>query len=347
MNNRPITHVFLLILSMFFSLGRIGMAVADETHPVSYKTVEIEGVDIFYREAGDPAKQTIVLLHGFPTSSHMFRNLIPALADEYHLVAPDYPGYGFSAMPTVDEFDYSFENIAKLTAHFLEEIEVERYSLYLMDYGAPIGFRIAANEPEKVETLIIQNGNAYVEGIDNDFWEPIQAYWKDRDAINQGLDNAFWTNVKEAYQQPEMANEDALRFLLTLGATKWQYTNGVPDVTAVSPDNWGHVQPLLDREGNDAIQLQMFYSYGTNPSLYPAWQKYFREYQPPTLIVWGKNDEIFPAAGALPYKRDLKNLDVHLIDTGHFALETHGAEISGLMRDFLQRNQSPQQVADN
>ena len=311
---------------------------AELAHPVSYKTVEIDDVEIFYREAGDPAKPTIVLLHGFPTSSHMFRNLIPALAADYHVVAPDYPGYGFSAMPLVDEFDYSFDHMATLMEHFLEEVEVERYSLYLMDYGAPIGFRIAAANPEQVETLIIQNGNAYDEGIDNDFWEPIQAYWADRNAINRGLDNAWWKNVKEAYQQPEMANEAALRFLLTLGATKWQYTNGVPDVAAVSPDNWGHVQPLLDRAGNQAIQLQMFYSYGTNPPLYPEWQAYFREYQPPTLIVWGENDEIFPAAGAYPYKQDLKNVDLHLIDTGHFALETHGEEIADLMRDFLSRN---------
>jgi pimeloyl-ACP methyl ester carboxylesterase len=310
---------------------------ANPTYDVSYKTVEIDDVEIFYREAGNRQNPTIVLLHGFPTSSHMFRNLIPALANDYHVIAPDYPGYGFSAMPSVDEFEYSFDNVAGLMEHFLEAVDVERYSLYLMDYGAPIGFRLAAANPQQIEALIIQNGNAYDEGIDNNFWEPIKAYWQDRDAINEGLDNAFWKNVKEAYQQPQMANEDALRFLLTLGATNWQYTNGVPDVTAVSPDNWGHVQPLLDRDGNNDIQLQMFYSYGTNPPLYPEWQAYLREHQPPTLIVWGKNDEIFPAAGAHPYKKDLKNLEFHLIDTGHFALETHGDEIAGLMRDFLQR----------
>jgi pimeloyl-ACP methyl ester carboxylesterase len=320
---------------------------AEPSHNVRYLTIEIDGVDIFYREAGDPHNPTILLLHGFPTSSHMFRELIPALADRFHLVAPDYPGYGFSAMPTVDEFDYSFDNIAGLMEQFVDEIGLEHYSLYLMDYGAPIGFRIAVNRPQQIETLIIQNGNAYDEGIDNNFWEPIKAYWQDRDAINQGLDNAWWKNVKEAYQQPEMVNEDALRFLLTLGATQWQYTNGVPDVTAVSPDNWGHVQPLLDREGNQAIQLEMFYSYGTNPPLYPAWQAYLRKNQPPTLIVWGKNDEIFPAAGAAPYQRDLKNLDVHLLDTGHFALETHGDEIASLMRDFIERHHGQQQAADH
>ncbi len=330
-----------LIYSLALLFAATGLApatfAAEPTHNVSYRNVEIDGVNIFYREAGNPANPTILLLHGFPTSSHMFRNLIPALADQYHLVAPDYPGYGFSAMPTIDEFDYSFDNVAQLMEQFVDVIELENFSMYLMDYGAPIGFRIAANQPERIDALIVQNGNAYVEGIDNDFWEPIQAYWKDRGAINQGLDNAWWKNVKDAYQQPEMANEDALRFLFTLGATQWQYTNGVPDVTAVSPDNWGHVQPLLDRDGNADIQLQMFYSYGSNPPLYPEWQAYLREHQPPTLIVWGKNDEIFPAAGAEAYKRDLQNLEYHLLDTGHFALETHGQEIADLMRDFLQR----------
>jgi len=245
-------------------------------------------------------------------------------------------------MPAVDEFDYSFDNIARLMEQFVDVVGIDRFSLYLMDYGAPVGFRIAASQPKRIETLIIQNGNAYVEGIDNNFWEPIREYWKDRDAVNKGLDNDWWKNIKAAYKQPEMSNDDALRFLVTLGATKWQYTNGVSNPEAVSPDTWGHVQPLLDREGNADIQLQMFYSYGTNPPLYPAWQQYLRDYQPPTLIVWGEHDEIFPAAGAEPYKRDLKNLEYHLIDTGHFALETHGQEIADLMRDFLRRQiQSP------
>jgi len=327
------------LLSMFYLL--LGIAVAncdardEESTNIAYRTVTIEDVEIFYREAGNPDHPTLLLLHGFPTSSHMFRNLIPALADEFHLVAPDYPGYGFSSMPSVDEFDYSFDNIARIIEKFTDEIGLDHYSLYLMDYGAPIGFRIATSRPERVDTLIVQNGNAYIEGIDNDFWEPIRAYWKDRNAIDQGLNNDFWKNVKAAYNKEVMSNDEALRFLLTLGATKWQYTNGMPNVEAVSPDNWGHVQPLLDREGNQEIQLQMFYSYGSNPPLYPAWQEYLREHQPPTLIVWGKNDEIFPAAGAEPYKRDLTDLEYHLIDTGHFALETHGQEIADLMRDFL------------
>ena len=331
---KTISIVIVLMLGFAFAGSP---AAADNAPGVSYKTVSIEDVDIFYREAGNPEQPTLLLLHGFPTSSHMFRDLIAELADEYHLVAPDYPGYGFSSMPTVDEFDYSFDNIARLMGQFVDVIGLDHYSLYLMDYGAPVGFRIATNQPERVETLIVQNGNAYIEGIDNDFWEPIREYWKDRDAVNKGLDNPWWSNVKAAYKQPEMSNDAALRFLLTLGATKWQYTNGVPNAEAVSPDTWGHVQPLLDRDGNQEIQLQMFYSYGSNPPLYAKWQEYLRDYQPPTLIVWGEHDEIFPSAGAEPYKRDLENLEYHLLDTGHFALETHGQEIADLMREFLSR----------
>jgi len=343
--NRAIAN-FVIILVSGFALSSLANA-AEPTTQVSHRTVNIDGLDIFYREAGDRKNPTILLLHGFPTSSHMFRNLIPALSDRFHLVAPDYPGYGFSAMPSVQEFDYTFDNMAKLIEKFADTIGIERYSLYLMDYGAPIGFRMAVSHPERIETLIIQNGNAYAEGIDNDFWEPIKAYWKDRGAINSGLDNAWWSNVKTAYKSPNMSNEDALRFLLTIGATKWQYTNGVSDVTVVSPDTWNHVQPLLDRPGNAEIQLQMFYSYGSNPPRYEAWQAYLRQHQPPTLIVWGRNDEIFPAAGAAPYKRDLKNLEYHLIDTGHFALETHGDEIAELMREFVTRNTQPDQLANH
>jgi pimeloyl-ACP methyl ester carboxylesterase len=347
MTKKNLSAIIPMIMLVAFSIAYIdSTARADNAPGVAYRTVTIENVDIFYREAGDPNRPTILLLHGFPTSSHMFRDLITELADEYHLVAPDYPGYGFSSMPAVGEFDYSFDNVAKIMEQFVDTIGLDRFSLYLMDYGAPVGFRIATSQPERVDTLIVQNGNAYIEGIDNNFWEPIREYWKDRDAINKGLDNAFWKNVKAAYKQPEMSNDDALRFLVTLGATKWQYTNGVPNVEAVSPDTWGHVQPLLDRDGNADIQLQMFYSYGSNPPLYPAWQAYLREYQPPTLIVWGEHDEIFPAAGAEPYKRDLENLEYHLIDTGHFALETHGQEIADLMRDFLNRQLESPLVAN-
>ena len=271
----------------------------------------------------------------------MFRDLIPMLAERYHVVAPDYPGYGNSSMPAVDEFDYTFDRLSEIVEGLISELGIERYSLYLMDYGAPVGFRIAAAHPERVETLIIQNGNAYDEGIDNDFWEPIKAYWKDRSAVDQGLDNDFWKHVKAAYEKESMANEDALRFLVTIGATKWQYTNGARNVESISPDNWHVTQRLLDRQGNAEIQLRLFYDYGSNPPLYPEWQAYLRKHQPPTLIVWGANDEIFPAAGAHPYKRDLENLELHLLDTGHFALEEDGHRIAGLMLDFLDRNAAP------
>ncbi len=338
--NQTMTALLPAVMSAALLLVFSSTADADQITGVSevkYKTVEVEGLDIFYREAGNPENPTLLLLHGFPTSSHMFRELMPALADEYHLIAPDYPGYGYSSMPSVDEFEYSFDSIARVMGELIDDIGIDDYSLYLMDYGAPIGYRLAAAQPERIESLIVQNGNAYMEGIDNNFWEPIREYWKDRDAVNAGLDNLWWKNVKAAYKQPEMSNDDALRFLTTLGATMWQYTNGVSDVEAVSPDTWGHVQPLLDREGNQEIQLQMFYSYGSNPALYPSWQQYFRDHQPPTLIVWGENDEIFPAAGAEPYKRDLKNLEYYLLDTGHFALETHVDEIVDRMRTFLER----------
>ncbi len=289
-----------------------------------YGTAKVDGLDIFYREAGPKDAPTILLLHGFPTSSHMFRNLIPALADKYHLIAPDYPGYGQSSMPSVKEFDYTFDKLADVVDHFVQQLGIDRYSLYVMDYGAPIGFRIAAKHPERVQALIVQNGNAYDEGL-GEFWNPIRAYWKERSEKNGSV-------IREA--------------LLTAKATKWQYTDGVGNVSLIDPDNWVVDQALLDRPGNQEIQLALFYSYGSNPPLYPEWQSYFRKYQPPTLIVWGKNDKIFPAAGAYPYKRDLKNLEFHLLDTGHFALEEYGPQIASYMRDFLEKNVNGKQAAE-
>jgi pimeloyl-ACP methyl ester carboxylesterase len=280
---------------------------------VLYKTVKVDNIDVFYREAGDPEKPTLLLLHGFPTSSQMFRNLIPALADDYHLIAPDYPGYGNSGVPSREDFKYTFDNVAALVGQFVEQIGLKRYALYLQDYGAPIGFRLAVAHPERVSALIIQNGNAYDEGIDNPFWEPVKKYWKD----------------------PSQANRDALRGLLTRDATIWQYTHGVRDPQTISPDTWNVDQPLLDRPGNNEIQLDMFLSYGSNPPLYPQWQEYLRKNQPPTLIVWGKNDQIFPEAGAHPYLRDLNDVDFHLLDTGHFALEEDGSVIADLIRNHL------------
>jgi len=342
MNNVVKIGLSALMMSQvaFMSLANAG-DVSSKTElsvQTTYKTMKIEGQDIFYREAGNPKNPTLLLLHGFPTSSHMFRNLIPKLSDKYHVIAPDYPGYGNSSMPSVDEFEYSFDHMSVIVEKFLKAKKINKYSMYVMDYGAPVGFRIAAAHPEQIESLIIQNGNAYVEGLDNNFWEPIKEYWKDRKAVNKGLDNAWWKNIKAAYKQPKMTNDDALRFLLTKGATTWQYTNGVRDTSKVSPDAINEDQRLLDREGNKAIQLQMFYSYGSNPGLYPQWQAYFRKHQPATLIVWGDKDEIFPAAGAHPYKKDLKNLEFHLLDTGHFALEENGNEIAGYMEAFLDKN---------
>ncbi len=281
---------------------------------VHYRTTTIEGLDIFYREAGSRDDPTILLLHGFPTSSHMFRNLIPALADEYHLVAPDYPGYGYSSMPSAREFEYTFDRLAEIVEILTQRMDLDSYSIYLMDYGAPVGYRLAAKHPERVESLIVQNGNAYDEGL-LEFWDPIKEYW-----ANKTQENA-----------------EPLRGLLTLEATKWQYLTGVRDPETISPDNWDHVQPLLDRPGNNEIQLQLFYDYGSNPPLYPAWQEYFRTHQPPTLIVWGKGDPIFPEEGAHPYKRDLEDLEFHILDTGHFALEEDGHLIAEFIRSFLDR----------
>jgi pimeloyl-ACP methyl ester carboxylesterase len=289
--------------------------VKEKTQATLHKTVKVNDLNIFYREAGDVNKPTILLLHGYPTSSHMFRNLITDLSVQYHVLAPDYPGYGRSDQPLMKDFDYTFDNMANIVDGFLNELKVEKYSIYLMDYGAPIGFRIAAKYPERVESLIIQNGNAYDEGL-KDFWNPIKKYWNDY-TIENG-------KALEGFHSP--------------AGLKWQYTHGVQDSTKISPDNWSIDLQHLTRSENDKIQLAMFYSYRTNVPLYPEWQQYFRDHQPPTLIVWGKNDYIFPADGAYPYKRDLKNLEFHLLDTGHFALEEKGDEIANYILEFLKKN---------
>ena len=277
-----------------------------------YKTVEIDGLDIFYREAGPKDAPTILLLHGFPTSSHMFRNLMQYLGDEFHMVAPDYPGYGNSSMPSVEEFEYTFDNQAEIIDKFVEKIGLKKYSLYVMDYGAPIGFRLFAKHPERVQAFIVQNGNAYDEGLE-EFWNNIKAWWNDK----------------------TFENEKKLHYLVTQETTKWQYTNGTRNPESINPDNWTVDQAKLDREGNVAIQLAMLYDYKTNPPLYPSWQKAFRKYQPPTLIVWGKNDYIFPESGAHPYKRDLKDVETYILDTGHFALEEDGDVIAEKISTFF------------
>ena len=281
----------------------------------THNTIKVNGVDIFYREAGPTDKPTILLLHGYPTSSHMFRNLITDLSSDYHVLAPDYPGYGRSEQPAIEQFDYTFDNMALIVEGFLEAKKVGKYSIYLMDYGAPIGFRIAAKYPEKVDALIIQNGNAYDEGL-RDFWIPIKKYWNDH----------------------SVENGAALEGFHSIDGLKWQYTHGVGDVSKISPDNWSIDLRHLTRPENAEIQLAMFYDYRTNVPLYPIWQQYFRESQPPTLIVWGKNDIIFPPEGAEPYRKDLPNAEIHLLDTGHFALEENGDEIASYILTFLKKN---------
>jgi pimeloyl-ACP methyl ester carboxylesterase len=279
-----------------------------------YRTAKVDGLDIFYREAGPADAPVVLLLHGFPTSSHMFRNLIPALSASYHVIAPDYPGFGRSSAPDHRKFAYTFAHYADLMDGLLGQLDVKRYAMYVMDYGAPVGYRLALKHPERVSALIIQNGNAYDEGLKK-FWDPIKAYWADG----------------------SMAHRKALEFLVKPETTKFQYTDGVSDVSRIDPDNWLHDQVLLDRPGNMDVQMDLFHDYGSNVPLYPKFQAFFRERKPPTLIVWGKNDKIFPADGAGPYLRDLPDAELHLIDTGHFALEDKADEMVPLIQRFLER----------
>ena len=283
---------------------------------VEYRTVAVDGVNVFYREAGPKDAPVLLLLHGFPTSSQMFRNLIPRLADRYRVIAPDYPGFGQSDMPAMDKFEYSFDHLAAVVDKFTQALGLSRFALYVQDYGAPIGYRIATAHPERISAIVVQNGNAYQEGIDNDFWAPLKTYWADKSE----------------------ANAAPLRQALELDGTRWQYTWGARDAKHVSPDAWMLDQAYLNRPGNKAIQLALFHSYGSNPARYPEWQAYFRKHQPPVLITWGKNDTIFPPVGARAYLRDLPKAELHLLDTGHFALEEDSATIAALMRDFLARN---------
>lgn len=303
-------------LSVLASPAMAGSAqrAAAESQRVHYRSADIDGVKVFYREAGPVGAPVIVLLHGFPSSSHMFRNLIPVLASQYRVIAPDYPGFGHSDMPDRSQFSYTFANLAATTDALLTRLNAQRYALYVMDYGAPVGFRLALAHPERVTALVVQNGNAYEEGLQQ-FWDPIRAYWK--------------SNTKET--------REALRSATALDSTRWQYQAGVRDVSRIDPSAWLHDQALLDRPGNVEIQLDLFYDYRTNVDLYPRFQQFFRDRRPPTLIVWGRNDTIFPAEGAQAYLRDLPKAELHLLDTGHFALEDKGEEIGALMLDFLGR----------
>jgi pimeloyl-ACP methyl ester carboxylesterase len=287
-------------------------AASEHSSTVHYNTVRIEDVDIFYREAGKKGAPVLLLLHGFPTSSNMFRNLISRLSGSFHIIAPDYPGYGFSSMPDRTQFSYTFEKMTDLVEQLTIKLELSKYIIYVMDYGAPIGYRLAIRHPEKIAGIIVQNGNAYEEGL-REFWDPIKKYW--------------------GAATPE--NRAALEYLTKPDATKWQYENGIADKTLVDPTTYTLDQIGMDRPGNGDIQLDMLYDYRTNVPFYPAFQEFFRKFQPPMLIVWGKNDFIFPPEGAAPYKRDLPKVETHLLDAGHFALETHGEEIASRIEGFF------------
>ena len=282
------------------------------THP-SYHTADVDGFEIFYREAGDRSKPTLLLLHGFPTSSHMFRDLIPLLAGRFHLVAPDLPGFGRSALPSRQKFAYTFANLARVIGRFTEVVGLDRFALYIFDYGAPTGLRIALDHPERVTAIISQNGNAYEEGL-SDSWNPIERYWRD----------------------PSDANRQALRELLTPASIRWQYEHGVPDLSRLSPDGSALDAWYIQRPGVDDIQLDLFLDYASNVALYPAFQAYFRQHQPRLLAIWGRNDPFFLPPGAEAYRRDLPNAEVRFLDTGHFAVETHAEEIADAIHGFLE-----------
>jgi pimeloyl-ACP methyl ester carboxylesterase len=289
---------------------------------VHYRSVKVGGVSLSYREAGPADAPVVLLLHGFPTSSHMYRELIPALAVRYHVIAPDLPAFGASDQPSPETFEYSFENLTRVIDGFVGKLGLSRYALYVMDYGAPVGFRLAAWHPERIRGLIIQDANAYLDGIGS-FWEPFKAYWADGGAETQAK----------------------LRPFLEIDAQKWQYLHGVRDSSRIAPDNWVMAQAGLDRPGNKEIQLKLFYDYRNVLPLYPKLQAYFRQYQPPTLVLWGKNDQIFLVAGAHAYQRDLPKAEVHVYDTGHFALEEQGGPMTERILDFLGRTLGTSRMA--
>jgi pimeloyl-ACP methyl ester carboxylesterase len=292
-------------------------ASAMDASAIRYKTVNIDGVDIFYREAGSADAPAVLLLHGFPTSSFMFRNLIPKLAPHYHVIAPDYPGFGQSSCPDHEKFHYTFDHLANIVDQFTVALKLEKFALYVQDYGAPIGYRIASAHPDRITGIVVQNGNAYLQGLPDPYWKPIKAFWND--------------------PSPE-ARDRIAGAALTLDGVRSQYLIGVKDPTLLSPDTWTLDWHNLSRPGNKEIQLDLLLNYQSNLLLYPKWQAYFRTSQPPMLIAWGKNDVCFPAAGAEAYKGDLKDIDFHLLDSGHFALEDSADEIAALMLNFLNKH---------
>jgi pimeloyl-ACP methyl ester carboxylesterase len=279
---------------------------------ITYHRADVNGLKVFYRQAGHSSTPKLLLLHGYPSASHMFRDLIPQLADRFHVVAPDLPGFGQSDMPSRDIFTYTFQSLTDVLEGFTDAVGLDRYALYVFDYGAPAGFRLALRRPERITAIVTQNGNAYEEGL-SDGWDPIRAYWK----------------------EPTQANRDAIRTMLQPETTVWQYTHGVPDPSLVSPDGYTLDNHYLARPGADEIQLDLFLDYASNIDLYPRFQDYFRTHQPPLLAIWGRNDPFFLPAGAQAFKRDIPRADVQLLDTGHFALETHAEEIATAIRKSL------------
>ncbi len=305
-----------LVVSPGFLCAQMKDSAMAEPSRLTYHTTQVDGLKIFYREAGPKDAPTLVLLHGFPSSSHMYRELIPRLSDKYHVVAPDYPGYGYSDAPSPEQYAYTFDHLADTVDHFLDQQGISKYSIYIQDYGSPVGFRLATRHPERIQAIITQNGNAYDEGL-SPFWaEFLYPYWKD----------------------PNPTNETKVRQLLTLDATKLQYLQGFRNPDDVSPDSYLFDQAKLDRPGNEKIQLALFYDYRNNPPLYPAWHKYLREKKPAVLVGWGKNDPVFAPAGAEAFLKDAPNAELHLLNTGHFALEEDGAEIAQIIRAFLAKN---------
>ncbi|MET3380634.1 alpha/beta fold hydrolase [Variovorax paradoxus] len=278
-----------------------------------YRTATIDGLNIFYREAGDPALPPLLLLHGFPASSFMYRELLERLAHRFHVIAPDYPGFGHSDAPSVVEFSYTFDHLADVVEKFTEQLGLKRYGLYMQDFGGPVGFRLASRHPERVSFLVVQNANAYEEGLPDDFWGLARELWRDPSPAN-------YARIREA------AMSDA--------ALEWNYTHGVKDAARINPDSWLLQRALLARPGNKDAMAALLHDYGRNLSHYPAWQAYFRQHQPPTLVVWGANDVIFPPSGAYPYQRDLRQIDFKLLDTGHFALEELGETIAAHIERF-------------
>jgi pimeloyl-ACP methyl ester carboxylesterase len=282
--------------------------------PVNYRNVVVDGLSVFYREAGRPDAPVLLLLHGFPTSSHMYRGLIPALADRYRVIAPDLPGFGFTDAPEREKFSYTFARLAEVMDRFTEMLGLKRFALFVFDYGAPVGFRIALKHPERIAAIITQNGNAYEVGLSQG-WNPIEAYWR----------------------EPTAKNRAALRDFLKPETTKWQYVHGVSDESLVAPESYVLDSALLARPGNDEIQLDLFLDYASNVALYPDFQRYLRTHRPPLLAVWGKNDPFFLPAGAEAFRRDVPDAEINFYDAGHFALETHGAEIGNATGRFLAR----------